>query len=67
MYTVHGRTKILRLKLNVYYKIYNEPCVQDKKQRSNNKSKAKTTKSKASVSTLIQERGFQFGSKFFKT
>ena len=27
MYTVHGRTKILRLKLNIYYKIYNEPCV----------------------------------------
>ena len=27
IYTVHGRTKILRLKLNIYYKIYNEPCV----------------------------------------
>ena len=27
MFTVHGRTKILRLKLNIYYKIYNEPCV----------------------------------------
>ena len=25
MNTVHGRTKILRLKLNIYYKIYNEP------------------------------------------
>ena len=27
IYTVHGGTKILRLKLNIYYKIYNEPCV----------------------------------------
>ena len=27
MYTFHGGTKILRLKLNTYYKIYNEPCV----------------------------------------
>ena len=27
MYTVHGGTKILRLKLNIYYKVYNEPCV----------------------------------------
>ena len=30
----------------------------NKKQRSNNKSKAATTKAKASVSTLIQECGF---------
>ena len=27
MYSVHGGTKILRLKLNIYFKIYNEPCV----------------------------------------
>ena len=27
MYTVYGGTIILRLKLNIYYKIYNEPCV----------------------------------------
>ena len=31
------------------------------------KDSAATTKAKASVSTLIQERGFQSGSKFFKT
>ena len=31
------------------------------------KHSAATTKVKASVSTLIQERGFQFGSKFSKT
>ena len=31
------------------------------------KNSAATTKAKASVSTLIQERGFQFGSKFSKT
>lgn len=30
------------------------------------KSSAATTEARASVSTLIQERGFQFGSKFFK-
>ena len=27
MYTAHGGIKILRLKLNIYCKIYNEPCV----------------------------------------
>ena len=27
MYTVYGGTIILRLKLNIYYKIYTEPCV----------------------------------------
>ena len=31
------------------------------------KNSAATTKAKASVSTLIQERRFQFGSKFSKT
>ena len=30
------------------------------------KSSAATTEAKASVSTLIKERVFQFGSKFFK-
>ena len=30
------------------------------------KSSATTTEARASVSTLIQERGFQFGSKFLK-
>ena len=30
------------------------------------KSSAATTEARASVSTLIQERGFQFRSKFFK-
>ena len=55
MYTVYGGTIILRLKLNIYYKIYNEPCVYDKIKLKNS---AATTKVKASVSTLIQERGF---------
>ena len=30
------------------------------------KSSATTTEARTSVSTLIQERGFQFGSKFLK-
>ena len=39
MNTVHGRTKILRLKLNIYYKIYNETCVQDKKKTAQQQQK----------------------------
>ena len=30
------------------------------------KSSVATTEARASICTLIQERGFQFGSKFFK-
>ena len=60
MYTAHGRTKILKLKLNIYYKIIMNHAFKIK-------NSAATTKAKASVSTLLQEHGFQFGSKFSKT
>ena len=55
-----AEAKILRLKINITESIMNHAF------KIKNRAATTITKKK-SVGTLIQERGFQFGSKFFKT